>query len=55
MLRFSGHKLTGFTGIGILYVKEALLQEMPPWERKVADDPTGRPSRNDMGEKPRRF
>ncbi len=20
------------TGIGILYVKEALLQEMPPWE-----------------------
>ncbi|HDL6958934.1 TPA: cysteine desulfurase SufS [Yersinia enterocolitica] len=29
---FSGHKLYGPSGIGILYGKRELLQQMPPWE-----------------------
>ncbi|HRO66463.1 MAG TPA: SufS family cysteine desulfurase [Pseudobdellovibrionaceae bacterium] len=31
-LAWSGHKLFGPTGIGVLYGKEALLREMPPWQ-----------------------
>lgn len=29
---FSGHKLFGPTGIGILYAKKTLLETMPPWQ-----------------------
>ena len=29
---FSGHKLFGPTGVGVLYGKKQLLQAMPPWE-----------------------
>ena len=29
---FSGHKVFGPTGIGVLHAKAALLEEMPPWQ-----------------------
>ena len=29
---FSGHKMFGPTGIGVLYGKQALLESMPPWQ-----------------------
>lgn len=29
---FSGHKMFGPTGTGVLYGKEALLEDMPPWK-----------------------
>ena len=30
---FSGHKVYGPTGVGVLYGKRSLLEQMPPWQR----------------------
>lgn len=39
-LTFSGHKMLGPTGVGVLYGKEQLLEEMPPFMGGGQHDPT---------------
>ena len=31
-MAFSGHKMCGPTGIGVLFGREELLEKMPPWQ-----------------------
>jgi len=38
---FSGHKLCGPTGIGVLYGKAALLEKMQPFKGERRHDPVG--------------
>lgn len=40
-LAFSGHKMAGPTGIGVLYGRRELLDTMPPWQGGGGDDQCG--------------
>lgn len=42
---FSGHKIFGPTGIGMLFGKAELLEAMPPWQGGNIDE-CGRPGRS---------
>ena len=45
---FSGHKLCGPTGVGVLYGKRELLDAMPPWEGGRLDDRVGQLREDDL-------
>ena len=54
-LAFTGHKVYGPDGIGVLYGKEALLGEMPPWQTGGDMIRTVTFERTLFAESPRRF
>jgi cysteine desulfurase/selenocysteine lyase len=54
-LAFTGHKVYGPDGIGVLYGKEALLAEMPPWQTGGDMIRTVTFERTLFAEPPRRF
>ena len=54
-LAFSGHKMFGPTGIGVLYGREELLEEMPPYQGGGGMIETVSFSQTAYGELPHRF
>ena len=45
---FTGHKVYGPTGIGVLYGKREWLEKMPPYPGRRRDDPRGAPGRDHL-------
>jgi len=54
-LVFSGHKIYGPTGIGVLYGKETLLREMPPYQTGGSMIKTVTLTKTTYGDLPHRF
>ena len=54
-LAFSGHKLFGPTGVGVLYGKESLLERMPPYQGGGSMIGTVTPERSTWAELPAKF